>query len=514
MIVYGEHEERVRTADLLRTIIAASDPVERMIRFGQLEAGIVDAACPAVDSITPLTAALREAALSGEYQLLARWQLPEEIVVRPAEGFSWYAVYPEMYSAAARRFVHEQRPAECVVIGIRSIGTTLSTAVEHELRAHGICAVSLTVRPRGHPFDRTLVLSEELERMLRAHAPDHFLIVDEGPGLSGSSFMSVAEALGRLGVPNNRIVLFPSHDPDPNGFLSERARMRWADYVRYFEPFDRDRYIPAAALDLSGGRWRDVIHCDVPVVPWHERRKYLDCEARVLWKWAGLGHYGRSRLERAEVLSRAGFIQQPRGIADGFLLSSWMEGEAASAVSDDLLDAMARYLAFIAASFKTEKRVPYESLIQMIRVNTGIECAASAPEIEDANVIAIDGRMLPHEWLRTSSGWRKADALDHHDDHFFPGCQDIAWDIAGAAIEFGFDAEALASRYLVLRPDPHLLKRLPFYSTAWLAYRIGYCTMAEESLVDSRDGLRFRRLRRRYTAALEPAATRPATSHA
>ena len=142
-------------------------------------------------------AALREAALSGEYQPLGRWQLPEEIVVRPAEGFAWYAVYPEMYSAAARRFVHERRPVECVVIGIRSIGTTLSTVVEHELRAHGIRAVSLTVRPRGHPFDRTLVLSEELERMLRARSRDHFLIVDEGPGLSGSSFISVAETTRR-----------------------------------------------------------------------------------------------------------------------------------------------------------------------------------------------------------------------------------------------------------------------------------------------------------------------------
>jgi hypothetical protein len=419
-----------------------------------------------------------------------------------------------MYAASAHRFVQERRPAGCVVIGIRSIGTTLSTVVERELHLQGIRAVSVTVRPRGHPFDRMLAVSDELERMLRAHTADHFLIVDEGPGLSGTSFISVAEALGRLGVPNNRIILFPDHDPDLKAFVSERARKCWTDYVRYFEPFDRDRYIPAGALDLSGGQWRDVIHCDVPVVPWHERRKYLDRRDRVLWKWVGLGHYGRSRLERAEVLSRAGFIPPPRSIAEGFLLSSWLEGEAASAVSDDLLDAMARYLAFVAASFKTEKRVPYESLIRMMHVNAGIECAASAPEIEEADVVAIDGRMLPCEWLCTSSGWRKADALDHHDDHFFPGCQDIAWDIAGAAIEFGFETGVLASRYLALRPDAGLLRRLPFYRTAYLAYRIGYCAMAEESLVDSQDGLRFRRLRRSYTAALEPAATRPASSHA
>ena len=89
--------------------------------------------------------------------------------------------------------------------------------------------------------------------------------------------------------------------------------------------------------------------------------------------------------------------------------------------------------------------------------------------------------MLPQEWLQTGSGYVKTDAVDHHDDHFFPGCQDIAWDIAGAAVEWGFPVEALADRYLRLQADPSLRSRLGFYITAYKAYRLGYCTMATET---------------------------------
>ena len=68
--------------------------------------------------------------------------------------------------------------------------------------------------------------------------------------------------------------------------------------------------------------------------------------------------------------------------------------------------------------------------------------------------------MQPHEWIRTTSGWIKTDALDHHNDHLLPGNQDIAWDIAGAAVEFGLRPELSRTRYLRLRPDRTLSTRL------------------------------------------------------
>jgi hypothetical protein len=94
------------------------------------------------------------------------------------------------------------------------------------------------------------------------------------------------------------------------------------------------------------------------------------------------------------------------------------------------------------------------------------------------------------------------DALDHHDDHFFPGCQDIAWDIAGAAVEWGFEPEVLMQRYLRLRSDSTLRARMPFYMTAYRAYRYGYCTMAAESLGETPDGAGFKRLANKYAKDL------------
>ena len=207
--------------------------------------------------------------------------------------------------------------------------------------------------------------------------------------------------------------------------------------------------------------------------PQHERRKYLASGA--LWKFAGLGHYGRSRYDRAQQLTA--FCPRPCSIHDGFLVTEWVDGKPAS-LNSELLDAMARYLALLRAEFATGKSVPVEALERMIEVNVGYRLQAP----EEGVVIAGDGRMLPHEWIETRRGYVKTDALDHYDDHFFPGCQDIAWDIAGAAVEWGFPPEALLDRYLRLQPDPKLRARIPFYVAAYRAYRIGYCRMAADSL--------------------------------
>ena len=158
---------------------------------------------------------------------------------------------------------------------------------------------------------------------------------------------------------------------------------------------------------------------------------------------------------------------------------------------------MARYLAVLSEKFPAGP-ADCGALVEMIRVNTGQE--VDPPDVEGHN-IACDGRMLPHEWIAGPAGWLKTDALDHHNDHFFPGCQDIAWDIAGAAVEFGFDPAVLARRVTRLRPDDSLLERLPFYTSAYLAYRIGYCTLAVETLGDAPDADRFRRLLDRYLTA-------------
>ena len=474
MIVYADREEVVSTAAFRREIERLSG-TERLIRFGQWESAAVDALCPEVDDVVdPFTAAL-----------------PDTLRIRPAEGFAYYALYPEQYRDAALRFFREKNPQACVVIGIRTIGTTLSTVVAEALP----CPVRrFTVRPRGHPFNRHLCLSERLETEIRSRAADWFLVVDEGPGLSGSSFISVAEKLSSLGIPDERIVFFPSHEPDPEDFRSERARQRWPKHPRYIEEFDPHLIIPHGARDLSGGQWRELTRVDVAVQGQHERRKYL--QNGMLWKFSGLGHYGLTKLDRARELKE--FVPVAHGLDNGFLLMDWVDGEPAAGVDDSLLDAMARYLSVLAERFPVGSP-DYRGLVEMIRVNTGLDCQ---PPDADSKTVAVDGRMLPHEWIRAPYGWVKTDSLDHHDDHFFPGCQDIAWDIAGAAVEFGFDPAILAGRYLRVMFDATLTARLPFYTTAYLAYRTGYCTLAAETLGDTPDGRRFRQLLGKYTSLL------------
>src|SRR5205814_2160863 len=90
---------------------------------------------------------------------------------------------------------------------------------------------------------------------------------------------------------------------------------------------------------------------------------------------------------------------------------------------------------------------------------------------------------------RTQHGYVKTDTLDHHDDHFFPGCQDIAWDIAAAMSEFGWTEPMIEA----VKPQ------LPFYLVAYLSYRLGYCSMAARS---GPDGAEFRTLAGRYAARL------------
>lgn len=80
------------------------------------------------------------------------------------------------------------------MIGLRSIGTSLSAVVAATLQQSGIEVLPrVTVRPTGHPFAR------KVECLVVRPAAKAFIIVDEGPVLSGSSMVSVAEVLRQHG---------------------------------------------------------------------------------------------------------------------------------------------------------------------------------------------------------------------------------------------------------------------------------------------------------------------------
>ncbi len=468
MIVYREQRKRVATADVLRRIGEARG-FEREMEFGELHAGIADAVSPDCD---------RE---------IGNAEIPLEIELSVPEGFAYYALDPELYRRAARRFVAEVRPERVAVIGIRSIGTTLAAVVAREVPNSRVW----TVRPRGHPFDRQARVDYEIARAWLGWR-GHFAIVDEGPGLSGSSFASVAEFLSGLGIADERIVFLPGWAPDGTAFVNGNARLRWNRHRKFWTPF-ADLHLFDDALDLSGGNWRKLRGMRVAVQPQHERRKYLRADR--LYKFAGYGRYGRAKLARAERL--AGFIPPVLGLENGFLVNRWVEGRS-PLVTRAFVEHAAKYLAHIAREFATGEAADTGALANMIEHNPGRAWTDALPE---GRAVALDARMLPHEWLETANGFVKTDALDHDDDHFYPGPQDIAWDLAAFGVEFDC-VEGLLERYARESGDGDAAARAPFYRAAYLAFRLGYCEMAAQALGDTADADDFRRERARYDALI------------
>jgi hypothetical protein len=535
--------------------------VRVLIDFGELESAVADMLFPNADDVLLVADLWRRGALAIGHLFVASWFQHGAERLRAAatgalssikplwgslqagalrlhvpEGYAYYGLYPETYVAAASLFQSGRKPGAAVCIGVRSIGTSLSAVVGAALETEGWRVVPLTLRPRGHPFQRRPILSRELTQRLESHRQAIFLIIDEGPGLSGSSFCGVAEVLSQLGVPDDRIALFPSWSANGTTFNSEVSRERWRRYRRFCCSFE-EAWLARGVLgtelqDVSGGAWRSGCYthpADYPAVhPQHERRKYLtrlpSSGEQVLLKFAGLSRYGEAKHARAERLAEAGFTPPVLGLRDGFLLHAFVGGRPLRREDADahLLRAAVRYIAHLRENDAVEGSVCFESLVRMIEVNV-VEGLGRAwrdrmgdlerfrAMVAASPALAIDARMMPHEWLATSRGILKADATDHGDDHFFPGPQDIAWDVAGFTVEFGLSGTAtrdFTDALAALSGDRQLRLRLPFYTVAYLACRLGYATLAAQTLGQSPDGARMTALAQRYRRQLRLSISR------
>ena len=65
-----------------------------------------------------------------------------------------------------------------------------------------------------------------------------FAVVDEGPGLSGSSFGAVADWLETHGVDRGRIRFYPGHGGEPGAQAAPAHRERWRAADRHVVEFD------------------------------------------------------------------------------------------------------------------------------------------------------------------------------------------------------------------------------------------------------------------------------------
>jgi len=510
MLVYGDHAERIDPRARLTEVAAdlASDNLTHdcltraFLDLAGVVQGIADAdfARAGQDRPRAVEQLLLQQLTYLAAQLLTSWQsrdpvnrpvqlqvpedLPEEVEIKLPEGYAFYALRPEAYGLAA---LHVRLTAPPRVIGLRSIGSGLACMAAAALGA----PPPFTVRPSGDPFARELRLSHEYAAAL-LDGDAHYIIVDEGPGMSGSSFGAVADWLEDRGVASDRIAFLPGHSNPLGHQASERHRQRWCRAQRPVVELDQPRWEPVQQLtgainrtaDLSGGAWRPLwsaAESDWPAIDatW-ERRKFLIRTDTGEWlvKFAGLGRIGDQRLELARRLCDAGFGPDIAGLCEGWLVCRWHRDARPTRPT---LEELTAYLLLRRSLVAPQPGADLPMLVTMVRRNLPgwYDWSPDLTRLEPRPV-CTDNRMDAHEWLRLPSGCLlKADGVDHHQAHDLIGCQDIAWDVAGAILELDLgplDSEQLRAALDVAPP------LLAFTLVAYAAFRIGAHRLSASTL--------------------------------
>jgi hypothetical protein len=528
-------------------VLDAAFAQERVDRAGPVAAGI-DAALRELAlalSRSWFQGSLPEpASVTAAIERLARLPLPAEIETKQAEGYAHYALYPEAYAVAAQHL----RGRSPVVLGLRSIGLGLGAVVAANTQA----PLCLSLRPVGHPFRRELSLADDLRAALSARREGVFALVDEGPGLSGSSFAAGAAMLREIGVTSRSIHLFPSHSNPPGGAASPEIAAIWRTAPKHVVGFEalalatpeprqrlaswvEDLTGPALAplQDIGAGGWR-ALRADGarwPAAPHKERRKFLLRSARgaFLLRFAGLGARGRDVLRRAQRLAAGGFAPEPLGLRHGFLVEPWLAGTTLDPAQDRpaLIAHLAAYLAFRAGSLPAEPAdgATLDALDRMRRQNIaelfGLESAGGLwlpPPPPEGTVrrTQTDNRMQRWEWLRRPDGGIvKTDSVDHCDAHDLVGCQNIAWDAVGAAIEFSLNDREAGELGARLRAAGHALdpRLVAFYESSYLAFQAASFAMDAQVQQQAPDSCALLAECRRYSAALRNVCSGRSRNH-
>lgn len=491
MIIYGELERteqvdevRKRARQAVRRAAQMTPGIERhaalvsgFIRVAELVQGVADAEfrkngrdlrTPAQEAGAALL--LRAASLvdrswksrgNAECDIdallysLAKIQHEGPIRLRLSEGYAHYALYPETYLAAAR---HSGLGPNTCVIGIRSIGLGLGALVAAALGA----PPPISLRPVGHPFERQIKAEPDLIADHLAEPNMQFAVVDEGPGLSGSSFASVALWLQQQGVGTERIHFFPSHGGWPGASARPQTLAIWQK-VRRHDASDHDILGSPGALrswvETKIGSVNQGLQ-DVTATARDfrfARRKFLARSQSGSWlvKFAGIGAVGERKYRDALILGDAGFSPPVAGLCNGFLLQQWADGTPLDKADHDraeFLRVLGLYLGFRAQNLGpagpgAELEALHGMAIHNAREALGDEVASSlasqmtglAALGNSVRRVRTDNRLHAWEWMVTDRGFLKLDAVDHCEGHDLIGCQDIAWDITGAAVEFDLD---------------------------------------------------------------------------
>jgi hypothetical protein len=557
-------ETRPESLDDLRAVLIA---------VGQLEQGVADLADPCQNTIELTQTATDRAAVafcsvfgsaSDEATRVAAKELKQVeallnhfsqsegasqvLRIKIPEGFAFYTLFPEQYCVAAARWAEQLVHRKGVlVIGIRSIGTTLSAVVAHTLRGFGCSAHRFTVRPSGHPFERTVAISPA-----QMGDAEFALVVDEGPGLSGSSMAAVAHALDDAGFSRDRIVFFPAHNGTPGPAATETVRdwwsttpccvtepteVRWHDAplaeslcARTWELFAAEVH---SIHDVSGGRWRHFAYgheADWPAAfVRFERTKYLvelSDGRRVLWKFTGFGKgdvHSRVKASKGAGDARVSSQHRIEGVSPvasfrGFEAAPWVQGVrlCAGDANSRMIHALARYIIDVATEplDAPDRVAAFERINDMLFWNTRKSFGAAAAEttrslsasarssaIEIARLSCGDGQLAPQEFVRARDG--AISKIRHTgQDHTIVGKQPLLWAAASVLVEWDLNADQ-ARQFIEALLHANVQCNdvaLQFYCAAYAAFRLGMATMC--ATTDPLEGPRLQHAIDFYRAAL------------
>lgn len=473
--------------------------------------------------------------------------------VKVPEGYAYYSLFPEQYFLSSKKWSidHTAPEGRVVIVGIRSIGTSLSAVVKVALQALGWHAHRFNMRPNGGPQECIAHINRESLR----HA-DWAIVVDEGPGLSGSSMASVAEALVSAGMSRDTISFLPGHLNLPPVMETARVREWWERAPRHAVSLGDVKWgnlsltetlarktleiWPGEHIDsvrdLSDGSWRKLHYHSEEEWPAlslpFERTKFLYSTRsglRMLWKFAGLGpcpQNGSSWQEWTfgEIFSRAGsgWCSPPLGKGCGFVAMSWIDGtplKSADAADPTLVSDIGHYIADVAGPALSDEghEAAVERLHTMLRANVREILGENLEGEEFRSLIKTalegscpasfgDGSLAPHQWLRARDGCvLKLGGISHWIDQTFIGKQSMLWDVAGARIEWNLDSigEALLEAALEDYGWNINSEALRFYEIAYLAFRVGQTATSSQKVVEPSERERLLKASAAYRAMLE-----------
>lgn len=450
-----------------------------------------------------------------------RWKLPE--------GLAFYDLEPAAFVAAAEAWRRGPGAgaATALVLGVRSIGTTLGAVVAAALRHRGVDARCETVRPVGPPFAREVDLTGfDLPRRIPV------LIVDEGPGLSGSSLAAVARAVHAAGLEPPSIALLPSHAADPGPMAPVWVRDLWSALPRFVvTPGAETR---GRRLDAVGSSWAarpggpgapprfDPRPCRRFARPWHSSVRAVARFGGVASVLDGSGEL-RSLVEAvgAGLAARAaaGFGPPVLGAASGYVVNAVAPGPASAALPP--ASVVTSYLVATAGAplDRTAAQASLERARDLLTTNAAdfvvppdLDRLAAGLRLDPAlGAAATDYDLAEYHWRRQHDGawWKLGGRGAAVWDHTAVGPQTLAWSL-GSAVAEGWRPgtsvddllQATASAWSAATAAPDLAPTLASFAAAYAAFRRGQGDLCARICADPAEVSSARADQDRYAGVL------------